>query len=767
MAKKNDNEFVIPKEIVIEEQAISHTLETNYMPYAMSVIVSRAIPEIDGFKPAHRKLLYTMYKMGLLKGNRTKSANIVGQTMKLNPHGDQTIYETMVRLTRGNASLLHPYIDSKGNMGKQYSRDMQYAAPRYTEAKLDDFSNELFNGIDNDVVDFIPNYDGTVDEPLLLPVSFPSVLVNANQGIAVGMASNICSFNLSEVCEATVAYIKDPTIDVLDHMVAPDFPGGGQIIYDLDKMRDIYETGRGSFKIRGKYKIDKKNSLVEIYEIPYSTTVEAIIDSIVDKVKSGDLKEVNDVRDETDLKGLKITIDCKRNTDYDLLIQKLFKSTPLESSFSCNFNILVNGHPRTLGVKNIIAEWLVFRRQTVRRAKQHELAQKSDRRHLLRGLEAILLDIDKAIAIIRNTEKEADVIPNLCEGFGIDDIQANYVAEIKLRNLNREYILKRTAEIENLDKEITALEKVLSSAKLIDKVIIEDLNNIIKKYGQERKTTLIAEDEIEEFSETEIIDDYNLKVFLTKDGYLKKLALTSLRSAGELKTKANDYIVQVEQGQNTDLLFCFSTSGNLYRIEMNDFEDNRPSDWGHYLPSVLELDEDENIFFVLLYSGDRDTYAGQVYIASESGRVSRINLSDYETKSRRRKQVNAFNSKTPPVGGVYMKPGKTEEDSEYEREDLELTLLEDDENEFVLINEKEQMVIVEATAIETVNNRSNLGDKVQTIRKGSSTVVFKPLNNLPIQDVDYYRIKTLPQSGRYLKDEGLLAKQVNLLDLNQ
>lgn len=767
MAKKKDDfkQFVDPENIDISEQYISDTLEINYMPYAMSVIVSRAIPEIDGFKPSHRKLLYTMYKMGLLKGNRTKSANIVGQTMKLNPHGDQTIYETMVRLTRGNGSLLHPYIDSKGNMGKQYSRDMQYAAPRYTEAKLDKFANEIFQDIDKDVVDFAPNYDGTLDEPLLLPVTFPSVLVNANQGIAVGMASNISSFNLGEVCAATIAYIKDPTTDVIEIMPAPDFPGGGSIIYDKEKMRQIYNTGRGSFKIRGKYRVDKKNNLVEIYEIPYSTTVEAIIDSIVDKVKSGDLKEVNDVRDETDLKGLKITIDCKRNTDYEVLMQKLYKMTPLESSFATNFNILINGHPRTLGVRNIIAEWLVFRRQTVKRTKQHDLAQKRDRRHLLRGLEAILLDIDKAIAIIRNTEKEANVIPNLCEGFGIDEIQAEYVAEIKLRNLNQEYLLKRTAEIEVLDKDISELEKILGNNKLIDKVIISELENIIKTYGQPRKSELIHEDDIEELDETELIDDFNLKVFLTKDGYLKKLALTSLRSAGDLKVKDDDYIVQVEQGQNDDLLFCFSTHGNLYRIAVDDLEDNRPSDWGNYLPSVLELDEGEEIFFVILYGGDQDNYEGQILIASENGRISRINLSEYETKTRRRRIVKSFNTKTKPIGGVYLRPGADDPEDPYDREDRELTLFADDDNELVMINEQEQMIIFNADEIEEVNNRANLGMKIQRLKRGSSSIVFKPLINLPINDADYYRIKTLPQNGRYLKEEGLLAKQVNLLDL--
>lgn len=763
--RRQDDMVLNSDEIIIHEQAITETLETNYMPYAMSVIVSRAIPEIDGFKPSHRKLLYTMYKMGLLRGNKTKSANIVGQTMKLNPHGDQTIYDTMVRLTRGNEALLHPYIDSKGNMGKQFSKNMQYAAPRYTEAKLDKLAEELFKDIDKDVVDFVPNYDGSMEEPTLLPVTFPSVLVNANQGIAVGMASNICPFNLAEVCRTTIAYIKDPAVDVLEIMPAPDFPGGADLIYDEEKMREIYETGRGSFKLRAKYRVDKKNNLIEIYEIPYTTTVEAIIDAIVDKVKSGEIKEINDIRDETDLQGLKITIDCKRNTDYDLLMQKLYKSTPMESSFACNFNILINGYPRTLGVRNIIAEWLVFRRVTVKRAKQDSLSEKDSKRHLLRGLEAILLDIDKAISIIRNTEKEADVIPNLCAGFDIDKLQAEYVAEIKLRNLNKEYILKRVSEIENLDKDIAELEKIIKSAKLIDKVIIKELEQVIKNYSQTRRTTIIAEENIEEYVEEEFIDDFNLKVFLTDHGYLKKMALTSLRSAGDLKLKDNDKIIQVEQGTNADLLFCFSTAGNLYRIAMDDLEDNKPSDWGNYLPSTLDLDPDESIFFVVLYGGDRENYTGEIMVASQNGRVSKIALSEYETKSRRRKILNAINVKKPPIGAVYLKPGKTDPENPYEREDLELMLFADDQNEFAIINDQEQMLIFSADDVELVNSRSNLGTRIQKLKRNSSSTVFKPIINLEIEDPDYYRVKTFPQNGRYLRGEKKLAKQVGIEDM--
>ncbi len=747
--KKNKNEAHVfnPEGMIIHEQPITETLESNYMPYAMSVIVSRAIPEIDGFKPSHRKLLYTMYKMGLLRGNRTKSANVVGQTMKLNPHGDQTIYDTMVRLTRGNAALLHPYIDSKGNMGKQYSRDMQYAAPRYTEVRLDPFAAELFRGIDHDVVDFIPNYDGTLEEPTLLPASFPSVLVNANQGIAVGMASNICPFNLAEVCAATINYIKDPSTDVLRVMPAPDFPGGGALIYDLDAMRKIYETGRGSFKLRARYKIDKKNSLIEIYEIPYSTTSEAIIDSVVDLVKKNKVKEINDVRDETDLNGLKITIDCKRSTDYDVLMHRLFKKTPMESSFSCNFNVLINGTPRVLGVKGLIAEWLVFRRQAVRRDVLYELSEKEQKLHLLKGLEKILLDIDKAIAIIRQTESEDQVVPNLEKGFGIDSIQAEYVAEIKLRHLNREYILKRTKDIENLEEAIAELNKILSDPKRLDQLIIDDLERIADKFGQERRTILIDDDEIEEIDETDLIDDYNLKVFLTKDGYLKKLALTSLRSAGELKTKENDRIVLEQEGTNLSLLFCFTDKANCYRIPIYELEDNKPSDWGHYLPNILELEEDEHVFFVLLQEGSEfDEHTGEIFVAFANGRISRIPLSEYETKQKRRKLVKAFYPKSRPVGAVYIPEGEGPQD-------------------LVLMNEQRQVLLFSSDEIERLNNRSNRGQRVQRLKKGSTSELFLPASEVEFEDPSYYIARTFPQPGRYLREESLNGRQIALEDL--
>lgn len=754
MARKKKNTQVnkadVPADsIIVHDQMITETLVSNYMPYAMSVIVSRAIPEIDGFKPAHRKLLYTMYKMGLLKGNRTKSANIVGQTMKLNPHGDQTIYETMVRLTRGNQALLHPYIDSKGNMGKQYSRDMQYAAPRYTEARLDAFAAELFNGIDKDVVDFTPNYDGTLEEPRLLPASFPSILVNSNQGIAVSMASNISPFNLQEVCSATINYIKNPASDPITVMPAPDFPGGGELVYNVSEMRKIYETGRGSFRLRARYRIDKKNSLIEIYEIPYSTTVEAIIDSIVENVKNGKLREVNDVRDETDLQGLKITLECKRNTDYDLLIQRLFSLTPMVSSFACNFNILINGTPRVLGVKSIIAEWLVFRRTTVKRAKVHELNEKQERLHLLKGLEKLLLDIDKAIAIIRNTEEEKLVIPNLSEGFNIDREQAEYVAEIKLRNLNREYILKRTKDIENLEKDIKKIERILRNPKLLDGLIVEDLERISESFGKERLTQLIDEEDIAEVVEEDFIDDFNLKIFLTKDGYLKKLALTSLRSAGELKTKENDKIIQEIEGTNKSLLFCFTTHANVYRIPLYDLEDNRPSDWGNYLPSILEFEPEEEVLFVVLQDlNDEETehrYRGDILVAFPSGRVSRVSLNEYVTKTRRKKLVKAFNAKEKPIGGIYIPEGE--------------------ERDVVLMNTQDQLVIFSSALLEVLPSRSNLGARVMKLRKKVEANLFIPLEDVKLEDASYYEIKTLHQSGRYLREESLIGRQIGLEDM--
>ena len=578
----------------VVEQRITRTLEENYMPYAMSVILSRAIPEIDGFKPAHRKLLYTMYKMGLLGPTRTKSANIVGQTMKLNPHGDAAIYDTMVRLSRGYEALLHPYIDSKGNFGKFYSRDMAWAASRYTEARLDDLCKELFNDIDKDTVDFVDNYDNTLKEPTLLPASFPSVLVNANTGIAVGMASSICPFNLAEVCQTTIALMRDPEHDIAATLLAPDFPGGGQLVYDAKAIQEIYRTGRGSFRVRARYSYDKSVNCIDITQIPPTTTVEAIVEKVVDLVKHGKLKEISDIRDETGLDGLKITIDLKRGVDPDRLMQRLFKFTPLEDSFSCNFNVLIAGVPRVLGVGDLLQEWVAFRIECVRRRTHFDLSKKRDKLHLLKGLQAILLDIDKAVAIVRNTEEEAEVVPNLMIGFGIDEVQAEYVAEIKLRHLNREYILKRTEEVGQLEKDIAELQGILDSKAKVKGIIIKELQAVAKQYGQPRRTMLLYSDELEEYREEEEIPDYPVHLFFTRDGYFKKITPQSLRMSGEQKLKEGDEVVQqLESTNNVDLLF-FTDRAQVYQAKASDFGDTKASVLGEYIPAKLGMDEGEN-----------------------------------------------------------------------------------------------------------------------------------------------------------------------------
>ena len=583
----------------VVEQHITDTLEVNYMPYAMSVIMSRAIPEIDGFKPSHRKLLYTMYKMGLLQGGTIKSANIVGRTMQLNPHGDAAIYETMIRLARGNESLLHPYVESKGNFGKSYSKNMQYAASRYTEAKLAPISAELFRDIDKDTVDFVPNYDNTMTEPTLLPVTFPSVLVNANMGIAVGMASNICSFNLKEICDTTVALIKDPDADITETLKAPDFIGGGQILYDEDKMNEIFRTGRGSFKIRAKYSYDKKNNCIDIYEIPATTTTEAIIDKIVELAKGGKAKEISDIRDETDKKGLKITIDLKRGTDADKLMKKLYKMTPLEDSFGCNFNVLIAGTPRVLGVRELLLEWIAFRTECVNRRVFFDLSKAKDRLHLLEGLQKILLDIDKAIKIIRSTDEESEVVPNLMIGFGIDKIQADYVAEIKLRHLNREYILKKTEDIEKLRAEIEDMEDILASRSRVKKIIVNELSDVVKNYDKPRRSEIIYTSDIDDESEPdEEIPNYPVTLFFTKEGYFKKITPQSLRMSGEQKLKENDEIIEtVEAANNTELLF-FTDKCRVYKAKAADFDDSKASVLGDYVASKLEMEPDENAVYM-------------------------------------------------------------------------------------------------------------------------------------------------------------------------
>ena len=626
------------------EQAISETLEINYMPYAMSVIVSRAIPEIDGFKPSHRKLLYTMYKMGLLNGARTKSANIVGQTMKLNPHGDAAIYETMVRLARGNESLLHPFVDSKGNFGKVYSRDMAYAAHRYTEAKLDKFCNELFQDIDLDTVDMVDNYDGTMKEPVLLPTTFPNVLVSPNLGIAVGMASNICSFNLKEVCETAIALMENPDHDILETLPGPDFSTGGELLFDENATREIYTTGRGSFKLRAKWRYVKEGNLIEIYEIPYSTTTEVIMDKVAELIKSGKIREINDMRDETDLNGLKLTIDLKRGAEPEKLMQKLFRMTTLQDSFSCNFNVLIAGMPKVLGVGEILDEWTAWRIECIKRRIFFQIQKKEDRLHLLKGLERILLDIDKAIRIIRETELDAEVIPNLMIGFGIDEIQANFVAEIKLRNINKEYILKQTKAIAELEKEIKELRGILNSQAKLQNVIISELKKVAETYGQPRKTEIIYDSTLPEAEdEEEQVPDYPVTLFVSKEGYIKKITAQSLRMSGEQKFKEGDSLSFSVETTNRAELLVFTDKFQCYKTRLADFEDGKASQLGDYLPSKLSMEPGENVVKVVL-PGD---YKGFVLFFFENGKTAKVPLSAYETKTNRKKLTGAYSDKSP------------------------------------------------------------------------------------------------------------------------
>lgn len=625
------------------DQRITDTLRTNYMPYAMSVIVSRAIPEIDGFKPSHRKLLYMMYKMGLMGASRTKSANIVGQTMKLNPHGDQTIYDTMVRLTRGNEALLTPFVDSKGNFGKVYSRDMAYAAPRYTEAKLDSICAELFRDIDCDAVDFVDNYDGEMKEPTLLPTTFPNILVSANTGIAVGMASAFCGFNLHEVCRTAIAYLKDPSCDIMATLPAPDFPTGGQILLDHAEMTKIYETGRGSFKVRCKWQYIKKENLIEVTEIPYTTTIEAIIDKTAELVKGGKLREVSDIRDESDLSGLKIAVDLKRGTDPDKLMSKLMKMTPLMDSCSCNFNVLIGGMPRVLGVRRILEEWCAWRIQCQKRRIHYELGKKREKLHLLHGLQAILLDIDKAIKIIRETEKDAMVVPNLRHGFGIDEVQAEFIAELKLRHINREYILKRTKETEALEKEIKSLEDTLKSDAKIRRIIIGELETVIRKYPAERRSEIIQADAVELFDETAHIEDYPVHLFLTREGYFKKITAQSYRQGNDHKFKDGDELMQSLDATNKQEIVFFTDRQQAYKARLYDFDDCKASTLGDYLASKLSMDEDEHVLFMLL-PGD---YSGKLVVVFENGKAARFELSGFRTKTNRRRLTGAYSDKSP------------------------------------------------------------------------------------------------------------------------
>lgn len=709
----------------VVEQHITDTLEVNYMPYAMSVIMSRAIPEIDGFKPSHRKLLYTMYKMGLLQGGTIKSANIVGRTMQLNPHGDAAIYETMIRLARGNESLLHPYVESKGNFGKSYSKNMQYAASRYTEAKLAPISAELFRDIDKDTVDFVPNYDNTMTEPTLLPVTFPSVLVNANMGIAVGMASNICSFNLKEICDTTVALIKDPDADITETLKAPDFIGGGQILYDEGKMNEIFRTGRGSFKIRAKYSYDKKNNCIDIYEIPATTTTEAIIDKIVELAKGGKAKEISDIRDETDKKGLKITIDLKRGTDADKLMKKLYKMTPLEDSFGCNFNVLIAGTPRVLGVRELLLEWIAFRTECVNRRVFFDLSKAKDRLHLLEGLQKILLDIDKAIRIIRSTDEESEVVPNLMIGFGIDKIQADYVAEIKLRHLNREYILKKTEDIEKLRAEIEDMEDILASRSRVKKIIVNELSDVVKNYDKPRRSEIIYTSDIDDESEPdEEIPNYPVTLFFTKEGYFKKITPQSLRMSGEQKLKENDEIIEtVEAANNTELLF-FTDKCRVYKAKAADFDDSKASVLGDYVASKLEMEPDENAVYMAVTTD----YKGFMLFFFENGKLAKIDLSAYETKTNRKKLIKAYCEKFPVVNMFCVTEDK----------------------EYVMKSTSGRILLLNTGAIAVKTTKDSMGVSVMTLKKGHRVSSVKEYADGEFVKPARYRTRTLPAAGATL-----------------
>ncbi len=725
----------------LRQQAITETITENYMPYAMSVIVSRAIPEIDGFKPAHRKLLYTMYRMGLLGGARTKSANVVGQTMKLNPHGDQAIYETLVRLSRGNGALLHPYVDSKGNFGKQFSRDMQYAAARYTEVRLDRLCSELFGGLDRDSVDFVPNYDNTLKEPLFLPATFPTILVNNNQGIAVGMASNICSFNLREVCQAAIAFIRDPVCDLMALMPAPDFPTGAQLLYKQKDMKRIYKTGRGGITLRAVYRVDRKNNRIEVTEIPYTTTIEAIIDEVTLQVKRGRVREITDIRDESDLGGLKISFDYRRGTDPQALMNKLFHLTPLQANFQCNFNVLINGSPRVLGVRALLGEWLAWRRSCVRRELAFERDEKNKRLHLLRALELILLDIDRAVAIIRQSENEEAVIANLMDGFGIDQEQALWVADIRLKHLNRRYILQRTADIDTLVDQLADLEDLLTNKARMDEQICATLQAVADRYGMDRKTQLVRAADVEPMDEQELIEDYRLKLFLTEHGYLKKLALTSLRSAGELKTKEEDRIVQAVEGKNKTDVLLFSSLGNCYKLKCFDLEDHKPSDLGTYTPNLLDLEADERIVFIHM----TDDYTGHFLLGFADGRFTRIDCAAYQTKTNRRKLVKAFSVASPVVAFFY---------------------LGDQDQDFVAISSIHKALVFNSDKVSLKATRTNQGSQVMLVRKDSLLACI-PLAACTLQDQAYYRTRRLPAVGRYIKEESLIERQLALQDLGQ
>ena len=737
---KANNPNVMGLHAAVVEQPITDTLEVNYMPYAMSVIVSRAIPEIDGFKPSHRKLLYTMYKMGLLTGARTKSANIVGQTMRLNPHGDAAIYDTMVRLSRGYGALLTPFVDSKGNFGKAYSRDMACAAPRYTEAKLTPICAELFRDIDADTVDFVDNYDNTMMEPALLPTTFPNILVSANSGIAVGMASQFCGFNLKEVCETTVAYLKNPECDLTATLLGPDFPTGGELICDPDALREVYDTGRGSVRVRAKYRYVKEENLIEIYEIPYSTTVEAILDKVAELIKAGKAKEIADMRDETDLSGLKLTIDLKRGTDPDKLMARLFKQTTLEDSFSCNFNVLIAGSPKVLGVRQILEEWTAWRTESVRRRVYFVMKKKQDKLHLLKGLKRILLDIDKAIKIIRETEEESEVIPNLMIGFGIDQVQAEYVAEIKLRNINKEYILKRVQETDALRDEIEDLEDTLAKPQRIRKILVDELTAVAAKYGEPRRTTIVYGHELPVYEE-EQAEEYPVHIFLSREGYFKKISPQSLRMSSDQKFKEGDSLRQsFETTSNAEIMF-FTDQHQVYKTRLGEFEDSKASVLGEYLPAKLGMDPGESVIYAVLPGTD---YAGALLFFFENGKVARVELSAYQTTSNRRKLTGAYSDKAP----------------------LCCIRRVDEEGELAVYSSEPRCLIFHTALLAPKTTRTTQGVAVMNLKPKYHLERVTTVEESAISNLSRYRVRAIPAAGALLRQEDTEERQLGLLDEN-
>ncbi|MCI9424070.1 MAG: topoisomerase IV [Flavonifractor sp.] len=736
-AKRVNNPNVMGLRPQVLEQPITETLEVNYMPYAMSVIVSRAIPEIDGFKPSHRKLLYTMYTMKLLGGARTKSANIVGQTMKLNPHGDAAIYDTMVRLSRGYGALLHPLVDSKGNFGKSYSRDMAWAAPRYTEARLDAITGEFFRDIDQDAVDFVDNYDGSLKEPTLLPTTFPNVLVSANQGIAVGMASNLCGFNLGEVCDAAIAFLKNPKTDLLEHLKAPDFPTGGALLYDEGALRQIYATGRGSFQVRAKWRHLPKENLIEIYEIPYTTTVEAIMDKVAELIKANKVKEISDMRDETDLNGLKLAIDLKRGTDADKLMSRLFRATPLQDSFACNFNILIAGMPRVLGVGEILEEWTAWRMDGVRRRTFFIMRKKQEKLHLLKGLKRILLDIDRAIQIIRDTEEDAEVIPNLMIGFGIDNVQAEYVADIRLRNINKEYILKRIEEVAGLEEEIADLQDIVDHPERVKTIITQELRAVKKKYAQPRRTEILYDaPAMAESAPAEEIPDYPVHVFCSREGYFKKITPQSLRMSSEQKYKEGDGAFLQWEASNRDELLVFTDQQQCYKARLADFDDSKASLLGDFLPTKLGMEPGEGFVWACLTSD----YSGHVVFFFENGKAARVELAAYQTQTRRKRLTGAYSDKSPLAAAVVLK------------EDLELAVY----------STEGRVVVFHTSALAPKSTRSTQGVNVMTLKPKWKVQRVLPLEQTPIQNAARYRARALPIAGMLLKDEDRTEQQISL-----